>query len=286
MSIITIDTAALATLVQELAAEGLHGLGMLFLNGRAEGIASLHRKLLQHARPAPSLVHHDDVVGPVAWHHQLPAGQTFLDGRTSRAVESLQEALGHKDRFGGTLAPLFKLASVGNSDTWNNDAGATARSAPRPSLASVVEVLKGALVEDVLPYHSPAWVGRVRAVIAVYQGMEASKLQEQPQTAGDAGERESGRSAPSAKKPANQGGFADKALLGLLVVCAVLSMAGCQVREPGEAAAPRASNIVLYVYTDDETGCQYIGQMNTNAGVTARIAADGKTHMGCKEGTS
>ena len=121
MSTITIDTAALATIVQELVAEELRGLGSIFLSGRADGIASLQLRLLSLARQpaaAPSLAAHEDVIGPVAWHHQLPAGQQFLDGRSGRVVEGLQEALGHKDRFGGVLAPLFRLASPGDSDSW------------------------------------------------------------------------------------------------------------------------------------------------------------------------
>lgn len=113
MKTITIDTAALATIVQELAAETIAGVGTLFLNGRAEGVSSLHRRLLQLARPpAPvaSLANHPDVIGPVAWHHQLPAGEVFIDGGgNGRPFESLKHALEHLDEHGGTLEPLFKL---------------------------------------------------------------------------------------------------------------------------------------------------------------------------------
>ena len=56
-----------------------------------------------------SLAGHDDVIGPVAWHHQLPAGQVFVDGASSRPFESLKQALDHLDQFGGTVEPLFKL---------------------------------------------------------------------------------------------------------------------------------------------------------------------------------
>lgn len=38
----------------------------------------------------------------------------------------------------------------------------------------------------------------------------------------------------------------------------------------------------LNVETDDATGCQYLGKRNSSAGITPRIAADGKAHMGCK----
>lgn len=123
MSTITIETEALATLVQELAAEDLGGVGTIFLSGRAHGISSLHRKLLQHARPAPSLVNHDDVIGPTAWRHRLPHGQTFLGGRVTQVLESLQDALRQLDRFGGSLQPLFELSSAGDTDTWKNEGG-------------------------------------------------------------------------------------------------------------------------------------------------------------------
>ncbi|MGG7603510.1 hypothetical protein [Massilia sp. BKSP1R2A-1] len=192
MKIIMIDTAALATIVQELASETIAGVGTLFLNGRADGVASLHRRLLQLARapaPAATLADHADVIGPVAWHHQLPAGQQFLDGRNSRVVEGLQEALGHKDRFGGILAPLFKLTSVGNSETWAAEADAAAAApVPASSLDQVVEVLEGALVEDVLPYHSPEWVERAQAVIAAHKTNRGREIgQRQRETRMDIG---------------------------------------------------------------------------------------------------
>lgn len=187
MKTITIDTAALATIVQELAAEDIGGVGTIFMNGRADGVSSLHRRLLQLARtPAPmtSLAGHEDVIGPVAWHHQLPAGQQFLDGRSSRVVEGLQEALGHKDRFGGVLAPLFKLASVGNSETWTAEAGAAVMPAPGPTLDQVVDVLEGALVDDVRPFHSSEWVARAAAIIAAHKG-SAGAAAAPPPPAGD-----------------------------------------------------------------------------------------------------
>ena len=36
-----------------------------------------------------------------------------------------------------------------------------------------------------------------------------------------------------------------------------------------------------YVYLDQVTGCEYLSTHIAN-GITPRIAADGKTHMGCK----
>ncbi len=54
----------------------------------------------------------------------------------------------------------------------------------------------------------------------------------------------------------------------------------------GAAAAkePPALNWDNYtqVYTDQTTGCQYLVNL-FRGGMTPRIAADGKTHMGCKE---
>lgn len=41
--------------------------------------------------------------------------------------------------------------------------------AQAPTLDQVVSVLEGALVEDVLPYHSAAWVSRAQAVVAAYK---------------------------------------------------------------------------------------------------------------------
>lgn len=64
----------------------------------------------------------------------------------------------------------------------------------------------------------------------------------------------------------------------VLMVCAGL-LGGCRPINPER---PRQDNTILNLYSDPETGCQYLGQYSGNAGITARIAADGKTHMGCK----
>lgn len=63
---------------------------------------------LQPVSTAPALADHD-LVGPVAWRHQLPTGRAFIGGRNSQVLESLAEALNHMDRFGGSLEPLFRL---------------------------------------------------------------------------------------------------------------------------------------------------------------------------------
>ena len=155
MSIITIDTAALGTIVQELASEELAGLGTLFLNGRADGIASLQRRLLSLARkpaPAQSLANHVDVIGPVAWHHQLRAGEVFVDGESSRPFESLKQALNQLDQFGGTVEPLFKLrefaggvprAPAAETNTTVPDAHSMLRSQPALKLVTASEITSG-----------------------------------------------------------------------------------------------------------------------------------------------
>jgi hypothetical protein len=64
-------------------------------------------------------------------------------------------------------------------------------------------------------------------------------------------------------------------------ICLVLAaLAGCEIAP--DPQSPNASVAILSAYTDEYTGCQYIGQRSSNAGITPRIAADGKTHMGCK----
>jgi hypothetical protein len=76
---------------------------------------------------------------------------------------------------------------------------------------------------------------------------------------------------------------AGRALIGLVAVLALLALcAGCEPhRDP---KSPNASIAILSSYTDEFTGCQYIGQRNSSAGITPRIAADGHSHMGCKGG--
>jgi hypothetical protein len=58
-------------------------------------------------------------------------------------------------------------------------------------------------------------------------------------------------------------------------LCLVLAaLAGCD-----QPPATRDTVFNLFVYTDTATGCQYVSE---SRGLTPRIAADGKTHMGCK----
>lgn len=79
---------------------------------------------------------------------------------------------------------------------------------------------------------------------------------------------------------ASIGRFAGKALLGLLVVCAVLSMAGCGPTTDPESQK-RIGSLKPWLYKDTVTGCEYLSTRN-EYGLEPRIAADGKTHMGCK----
>lgn len=54
---------------------------------------------------------------------------------------------------------------------------------------------------------------------------------------------------------------------------------------PAPAPTPGANiAYVPYVYMDQVTGCQYLST-HTSTGLVARIAGDGKTHMGCKGST-
>lgn len=67
-------------------------------------------------------------------------------------------------------------------------------------------------------------------------------------------------------------------------VMLVPMLTGCEpVRDP---QGPNDTVAILSVYTDKHTGCQYIGQRNSSAGITPRIATDGKTHMGCTRSAS
>lgn len=59
-----------------------------------------------------------------------------------------------------------------------------------------------------------------------------------------------------------------------------------QVAEPAPPPAATPGAGVAYapfVFVDQVTGCQYLST-HLSAGLAPRIAADGKTHMGCKGG--
>jgi hypothetical protein len=55
-------------------------------------------------------------------------------------------------------------------------------------------------------------------------------------------------------------------------------LAGCMNRTGGEGIGRGFSGDPL-LYTDKSTGCQYLSD---GRGLTPRISAAGKTHMGCK----
>lgn len=84
---------------------------------------------------------------------------------------------------------------------------------------------------------------------------------------------------PARNKTATISRFAGKVFLGLLVVCAVLSMAGCK-RDDVKAAEEAETPFVTM--TDEATGCEYLIVRSSGRAPTPRIAADGKTHLGCK----
>jgi hypothetical protein len=65
-----------------------------------------------------------------------------------------------------------------------------------------------------------------------------------------------------------------------LLLLGVLALAGCnEPHLPKDDPGAR-----LTVMTDRATGCQYLVQYQGS--LTARISADDKTHMGCKEGAN
>lgn len=62
-----------------------------------------------------------------------------------------------------------------------------------------------------------------------------------------------------------------------ILILAML-LAGCTQRTGGMLSA-RVDD--PHLLTDHETGCQYLSSPGSS-GIVPRIAADGKTHMGCK----
>jgi hypothetical protein len=71
--------------------------------------------------------------------------------------------------------------------------------------------------------------------------------------------------------------FAGKALLGAVVVLTILATAEGAVRDK---LYMWDANNDMYLWTDPDAGCQYL--VTRHGGMLPRIAADGKTHMGCK----
>lgn len=57
----------------------------------------------------------------------------------------------------------------------------------------------------------------------------------------------------------------------------IAALAGCSERAQG---ATKPSDTILRIFTDTDTGCQYLGAYGET--ITPRIAADGSSHLGCK----
>ena len=91
-------------------------------------------------------------------------------------------------------------------------------------------------------------------------------------------------------RPQRSAGFADPFVLVCIAVIALLVWYMVHDVPPVSAAVRAPASVIskteLINYLDPETGCQYLGQRSSNAGITARIAADGKTHLGCKGGSN
>jgi hypothetical protein len=74
--------------------------------------------------------------------------------------------------------------------------------------------------------------------------------------------------------------LAGRALVGLILVLALLaSCTGC-APAPGTPTAIVGSGTDISIITDPDTGCQYLGVYGT--AVTKRMAADGFSQMGCR----
>jgi hypothetical protein len=69
-----------------------------------------------------------------------------------------------------------------------------------------------------------------------------------------------------------------------ILILAVL-LAGCdEMAADGNNTGPHGYNQPVYMYQDKATGCQYVSADSEHSALTPRVAADGKTHMGCKGG--
>jgi hypothetical protein len=67
----------------------------------------------------------------------------------------------------------------------------------------------------------------------------------------------------------------------ILILASLLAGCGPTTGDkPGDVQSLRALDPLLY--EDRVSGCEYVAARNDHA-LTPRIAADGKTHMGCRE---
>lgn len=71
-------------------------------------------------------------------------------------------------------------------------------------------------------------------------------------------------------------------ILAVLGGVLALVLSGCMKRDQslGAVKTMKPSANSLFVLIDSDTGCQYLSAYAE--AITPRIAADGKTHMGCK----
>ena len=80
-------------------------------------------------------------------------------------------------------------------------------------------------------------------------------------------------------------GFGDPVVLFMLGLLGWLGYLAFTTPDKPQSPPPPAPGAHIayapYVFVDGETGCQYVSTQNS-VGLAPRIAADGKTHMGCK----
>lgn len=70
----------------------------------------------------------------------------------------------------------------------------------------------------------------------------------------------------------------------ILILTALLTLSGCNYVIWPESRTSNANPDAAdpMVYRDRATGCDYLTRGNGASALTPRIAADGKTHMGCR----
>lgn len=89
------------------------------------------------------------------------------------------------------------------------------------------------------------------------------------------GDCDQGRRCP---EPVRTPGAGGAVLLLVLFACLMVALAGCGAR----AEAMESGRYDLRLTVDQVTGCEYLTY--GGSGITPRIAADGKTHIGCHRG--
>ena len=67
-------------------------------------------------------------------------------------------------------------------------------------------------------------------------------------------------------------------LTGLAVVVGLYLLASNTIER---TAAEQSAPLSVVVWTDNETGCEYVGSWRSSNHIIPRIAADGRTHKGC-----